>query len=156
MRAMRGAKRVVHIDVRERGELLGKVVVVLLLLGMKTEIFQQHDATLRSRLHGLRRDCAHAVGGKRDIHPKQFTRPRRDRTQTHLRVRFPFRPSKVRGKDHHRGSRLERVPNSRQRCLDAGVVADDAVFDRDVEVDANEHAPPLQIEIADGSFHKPR
>ena len=44
MRAMRGPKRVVHVHVGNRGELLGKALVVLLFLGVEAEILEEHDA----------------------------------------------------------------------------------------------------------------
>ena len=55
MRAMRGAKRVADEEtVAERGELFRKRFVVLLLLGMKTDVFEQeHFAVARAPCSGL-------------------------------------------------------------------------------------------------------
>ena len=57
------------------------------------------------------------------------------------------------GRDGSRGSTvaplLERVADGRQRRADARVVADHAVLQRHVEVDADEHALALQVEVAD-------
>ena len=47
---------------------------------------------------------------------------------------------------------IERVPDRRQRRLDARVVADSTVLERDVEVHAYEDALALEIEILDRQF----
>ena len=44
----------------------------------------------------------------------------------------------------HAAPGVERVLDRRQRLADARVVADDAALERDVEVDADEHASALQ------------
>ena len=63
---MRGGERVVHVAVREGGELPGERVVVLLLLGMEPEILEEEDLARPERARargGLRPD---AVGGELD------------------------------------------------------------------------------------------
>ena len=75
---------------------------------------------------------------------------------TGFRLYFGFdlslRPAEMRREDHRRAL-LERVPNRRQRRANARVVGDDAVLERDVEVHADEHTAPRQIEISDREFH---
>src|SRR4026208_1436653 len=44
------------------------------------------------------------------------------------------------GDDHTPGARVERVSDRRQRFANARVVADDTALERDVEIDADEHA----------------
>jgi predicted GNAT superfamily acetyltransferase len=63
-------------------------------------------------------------------------------------------PSEVRGEDHAR-SLLDRVLNRRQRGGYARVVINLAIFDGNVEVDADEDAFATKIKIFDRKFsHK--
>ena len=51
---MRGAEGIVHEDVSQRGELLGKLGVVLRLALFKAGVLKQHDfAVLQGRSEGL-------------------------------------------------------------------------------------------------------
>jgi hypothetical protein len=45
-------------------------------------------------------------------------------------------------------------PHGRQGLDDAGVVGNDAVLQRDVEIDSQEEPAPFQIQVSDG-FHRP-
>ena len=61
---MRGPERVVHVDVAEVGELLGKPGIVLLFLRMKAQVLeQQHFAGLGQHRFDRRAD---AIGGHGD------------------------------------------------------------------------------------------
>src|SRR5207237_3066923 len=114
-----------------------------------------HDTARRQRLHRLRRCLAGAILRKRDILSEQLARALRNRLQTHLRIRFAFRPSEMRSEDDGGCARVERVLDRRQRCLNPRVVANDAALYWNVEVDANEDAPALQVQIPDGFIHRP-
>ena len=94
---------------------------------------------------------ADAVGRERDRPAEQLRQAIGDRPQAQLRFDLALRPAEVAGEDDRRAL-LERVLNGRQRRLDARVVADDAVLERDVEVDADEDALALEIEILIESF----
>ena len=78
---MRRAKRVVHVQLGERRELLSKRRIVSFFLWMKPQIFQQHDAAAFRLEHlidrGLRRR-ANAVGRKADGTAQQLGDLRRD------------------------------------------------------------------------------
>ena len=52
VRAVRGAERVVDVEVAQRGEFLGERRIVLLFLGMEAQILEQQDFAGRG-LHGL-------------------------------------------------------------------------------------------------------
>ena len=47
--AVRAAERVVHVDVRQRGELLGERGIVLFLGGVEAQVLEQEDAAGRER-----------------------------------------------------------------------------------------------------------
>jgi hypothetical protein len=81
MCAMRGAERVVHVDVRKRGELLGQSARRFFFFRMEPEVFQQHDAVVKRRT--TPRDAAGpiAILGKGDALAEQVACSPRDRLQ---------------------------------------------------------------------------
>jgi hypothetical protein len=48
------------------------------------------------------------------------------------------------------GPLLDQGPNGGQRLADPGVIDDPAVFHRDVEIDADEGAFALEVEVSNG------
>src|SRR5206468_12093845 len=115
--------------------------VVLLFFGMKPKVFEQdHAAT--AAMHGVDRalrGLPDAILDERDPPAKQLREPRGDRLQREVRRRPPLRPSAMTCEYDGRAM-LERVRDGRQRSANARVVADAAVLDRHVEVDAHECA----------------
>ena len=72
-----------------------------------------------------------------------------ERAEAHACDRLTLGPAKVRAEDDL-GLVTKCVLDSRKCLADTSVVGDDAVFEGDVKVDANEHALVGQIEVADG------
>ena len=55
--------------------------------------------------------------------------------------------------DHdHARTALDQVLDGRERLADPGIVDDTAVLDRDVEVDADQHALARDVEVANRGF----
>ena len=153
MRPVCGPEGVIHVEVRQRRELRREGRVVLLLLRVEPQVLEQDDLVVRMRLrHGCARRFADAVGGKNDRAPEQLGEARNHRREAVLGHGLAFRATEVRGEDDG-CALLERVPDRGQRCPDARVVANHTVFDRHVEVDADEDALAGEIEIFDGEFH---
>jgi hypothetical protein len=124
---------------------------------VKPQVLQQDEARGRRSGHHPLGLGADAVARERHFGAQQLAEPRRDRPQAHFRVGFSLRPPQVRGQHHARRAFVERVRDGRQRGADAGVVADHAAVERDVEIHPHEHAPAVQAKGADGSFsHSPR
>jgi len=71
-----------------------------------------------------------------------------NRSEAVLVDTLTFRTSQMRRENHSR-SMFSRVFNCGNCRANARVVVDLAVFDRDVEIDANEDAPSFKIEISD-------
>ena len=151
---MRRAERVVDVDVGERCQLLRERRVVLFLLGMEAKVLEQDH--LRSARHAPRRRRWRA-GSPTQSSANDTSRfsssPRRAATGCRLNsgCRLALRPPEMRGEDDGRTA-LQRVLDRRQRRRDAGVVGDATVLDRDVEVDADEHARARETQIANEYF----
>ena len=152
MGPVRRTERIVHVFFGELGELLRKRRVVLLFLFVKAQVLEQDDAAVAAcGFDGFGRRCPNTVGRERHFASEQLLEPRRHRRQAELGSWSTLRPAKMAGEDRQRPL-FERVLNGWQRRADAGVVLDDAIFQRDVEVGADEHTFPAQIEISDGEF----
>jgi hypothetical protein len=98
--------------------------------------------------HGALRLVADAVGGEGDGHAQEIRQAIGDRPQAQLRGRFPLRASEMAG-EHDGRAMVDRVLDGRQRRADPGVVANHPVLQRHVEVDADEDALALEIQIPD-------
>ena len=154
VRPVRRAERVVHVEIGERGQRGREPGVVLLLFGMEPQVLEQHDAAAAGvdHLHGVlapalpMQSLTNSTG-----RPSSSVEMPGDRRQAELRVRLALRPAEMAGEDD-RGAPLERVADRRQRRRDARVVGDPAVLQRNVEVDADEDALALEVEILIDSF----
>ena len=148
MRAVRGAERVVHIDVAQRGHLAAERFIVLRLTDVEPAVLQQHQLTRRGRA-AVDAHAIDPVGHQRHRPAQQLADPRSDRCQRVFGRPVAFLgAAQVRG-DHHRGPGLQRGLDAGQRRADAGVVGDAAgVVLRHVEVDADEH--PLARDLVRG------
>ena len=137
---MGAAERVVHVDVGERGELLGEGGIVLFLGGVEAQVLEQEHAAGRERGDGLGRrpgptqSSAKATGAQRRAASASATgrrlmsgtrlpsgRPRCD-------IRMTFAPF------------LRRYLMVGSDSLEALVALDLAVLEGDVEVDAHDDA----------------
>ena len=152
VRPVRRTERVIHIDVRQRRQLAGKRRIVLLFLRVEPQVLEQDDAAIRRTVDGRLGRLADAVLRERDRAVQQRRQPFGHRLQRVLRIGLSLRPPEVRAQDHRPRPVLQRVLDRRQRRADPRVVPDRAVLDRHVEVHADQHAPPLEVEILDRLF----
>ncbi len=72
VRAVRGAERVVNVEIRQRCKLLGKMRIVLLFAGLEPHVFQHGDLPVAQRLRDVTRGWTDDVGGKRNIGAQAF------------------------------------------------------------------------------------
>src|SRR5215467_7610945 len=115
---------------------------------MKPEVFEQdHAASRLRRANRLCRGVADTVVGEHHRHAEELRQAIDERPQAEFRSGLALRASEMAREDYRRRALVERVLDSWQRRANARVVADDAVFQRHVEVDANEDALTLQGEI---------
>ncbi len=155
--AVRAAEGVVDVDVAERRELLGEGWIVGLFFGVEAQVFQQQGLAGLKLARHLLRDFADAVGREGDILARledvieQEAQAGDQRPQAHGFDRLALGPAEVRAEDDL-GLVAQGVLDGGQRLADAGVVGDDAVLQRHVEVDANEHTLVREVEIPDRKF----
>ena len=78
---MRGAERIVHPDIGERCELASKGLVVLLLFGMETNIFEEEHLPLFEILDQFLHAVTDAVVCEHDVLLQDLRQPRCSRFQ---------------------------------------------------------------------------
>jgi hypothetical protein len=138
---VRRAESVVYVDVAERRDLARQCLVVGLLALVDAAVLEQYE------LAGLHLDAVDPVRAHGHRAPEQFSDAGGDRRERVLGAQHAFlRPPEVRG-HHDRSTGLERTSNRRQRCADAAVIADLAVFHRHVQIGANQHPLALQVHV---------
>ena len=165
---MRRAECVVAVDVTVRSEflrefkllffhrgflrlvlLVGHVVLFLdlaLLLGVEAGVFEHdHVAGLHRGdfLVGIR-----AVRRKHDRLAEQLRQIFRDRLQAEISLVSLFRRTAEVAHQHEAAAVVEHVFDRRERTLDPGIILDDPVFDRNVEVHAHNDALAFEIDVA--------
>ena len=149
---MRAAEGIVDVDVAQRGELLGEGGIVGLFLRVEAEVLQQQGLAGFELLRHLERNVADAVGREgnvfRDVENllQQNAQAGDERPQAHGLDRLALGPAQVRAEDDL-GLVAQRVLDGGKRLADASVVGDDAVFQGDVEVHADEHTLVGKIQI---------
>lgn len=132
--AVRGAERIVDVDVAELRHLLREAVVVLLLALVAAAVFQQHDVAR------LDLNAVDPVGDERHVAAEQLRQTLRDRRERVFRLELAFgRTAEVR-RDHHGRARVESGLDRRDRGAHARIFGDVAVIVlRHVEIRADEH-----------------
>ena len=123
---------------------------------MKAEVLEQDDTTaaLVSGIDDGLRGVADTIRSERHRAAEELWSAAATGLRLYFGLTWPFGPSEMRGQNYG-GALLERIANRRKRRADARIVGDLAVFERDVEVDADEHAPTLQLEVPDRELHSP-
>ena len=141
---MRGAERVVHVDVGERRQRRGKRRVVPGLPRLVADVLQHQDLSRRKRL-GLPRDVgADDRRGHRHRCREQLAEVVGDRRQRQLRLAV-LGTTQVGYEDQARPA-VAQLAQGRQRRPHARVIGDPTIgIERDVEVDPYQH--PLAAEI---------
>ncbi|MNT48491.1 hypothetical protein D3C72_1852730 [compost metagenome] len=138
---MRGTEGIHHEHIAQRGVLLRQRFIVLAFAKVHAAVFQQHDRARRDL------DTVHPVTHQRHVHAQQRGQAQRHRRQRLGLAPHPFHwAAQVRG-DHHRRALLQCQFQRRQRCGDALFGGDAAVFDRYVQVLADQHALAGEIEV---------
>ena len=145
MGAVGGAKGVVHIDIRQAGQLLSEAGIVLFLLREEAHVFEQHHVAFSGGGHlGLGVGADAAVGFDHRL-AQQLAEAGGHGGEAHGLVHLALGPPEV-GRQQHLGALADQVVDGGQGGADAGVVGDRAVVvERYVEVHPHQHALAAQV-----------
>jgi hypothetical protein len=155
VRAVRGAERIVHVDLAQRGELLREGGVVLLLLGVVTEVLEEQDLAVVQRRRHLLDLRAHSNRPRSGV---GLLTSSASRCATGARLNSGSRFARTAEVAHQNETAavIQDVPDRRQRLQDAGVVGYRAVVvERDVEVHSHEDALAFTSQSRMESFFMP-
>src|SRR6267143_1693268 len=150
--AMRGAKRITDEKaVTESRELFRKGLVVLFLLGMEADVFEQEDIAVGECFALRLRNGPDTVRGKPNRPADEFLELLGYLHERVFRIWAALGAAQMRS-EHQSAALLNREAERGDRFANAGVVGDHAVFERNVEVHADEDAFSAKIEIVDGQL----
>ena len=148
--AMGGTEGVVDVEVSDRGELLGKLRVVLLLLLVEADVLQQQHVSVAHGFDGGLDLRADAVVGLLDLLSEELGEAHGTRGQPELVLRSVLGASQV-GAQDDLGTVVGQVLEGRDGGPDTGVVGDGASVQRDVEVGADKHDLALEVSLGEVS-----
>ena len=141
---MRRAERVVHIEVAEFREGLGKSGIVRFFSGMETDVLEQRHVPLIHVTDDLFRDLADSVVTESNRAADERVQIIADWAQRIFLDRLSFRPAEVRHQNRLCAVFAE-IVDRRETFADAGVISDGDVaitlFRRHIEIDADEVSP---------------
>ena len=145
-----GRKGVVHINIAEIRQALGKAGIVLLFLGMEAEVFQQQDLTVAKGRNRSRRGLADTIVREGDRASAESRLQRKhDRTQGVVQIPLPFRPPEM-GHQHHFRALVGEFDYRRRQAVQARGVGDLPVLDRNVQIATNQHGLTGNIQVIKG------
>src|SRR5712664_2687747 len=152
MRAVSGAEGVANENaVTERGELLRKGFVVFFFVGMEADVFQNEHFPVAQGLALAFGAWTNTIQSEGDRLAEQLFQFFGGGPQGVFWIRAAFGPAEMRSK-HEPAALFNGEPQRRQSFADACVVGDDAVFQRHVEVHADENALAAEVEVVDGEL----
>src|SRR6267142_4314059 len=137
--------------VTERRELLRESFVIFFFVGMEADVFQYEHFPVAQGLalaFGARTDT---IQGKGDRLAEQLFQFLGGGPQRIFWIRAAFGPAEMRSK-HEPGALFNGESQCRKSFADASVVGDDAVFQGNVEIHADENAFAAEVEVVDGEL----
>ncbi len=125
------------------GEIPAVAVILRGLVSMEPEVLQERDVAIPEPAHGILGRFADRVMPEHHGPAQKLAKANGDRLETVLEVAVPIRPAEMR--DHHDlRTHADESVQGRQRGADASVVGDRAVFERYVQVAADDHRPAFE------------
>ncbi|HLO68187.1 MAG TPA: hypothetical protein VK188_14275 [Holophaga sp.] len=148
--AVGGAEGVVHVGVREAGQGLGELLLVLRLALVEAQVLQQqHLARLQGGGLGLHLLAGHA-GGQRHVQAQALqVRGHGGHAELGLET-FALGSAQV-GAEDDGGAAVQQVAEGGEGLGDAGRVLDDAFLEGHVQVRAQEDPVAFHINVPEGS-----
>src|SRR5260370_31916737 len=149
---MRGAEGIADEKaVAESGELFRKGLAVFFLMGREADIFEHQHLAVAHRLALAFGTGADTIECECHGIAEKLFKLFRDGLHGIFQVRAAFGTAEMRS-ENEAGAFLDGKADRWERFADAGVVGDHAVFERNVEVHADEDALAAKVEIADGEL----
>ena len=146
---MRGRERVVDPDVAELCQFGHERRIVLLFLFMEAGVLQAENVAVLHRGHGLGCGLADAILGEGDRLLDDLPERRRDGFERVLVV-ASLRPSEM-GEQDDLAALVRNFGDGRRDALEPGRVGNAAVLHGHVEVDAQQHALALYVDVIEGA-----
>jgi len=150
---MRRAERVVDVKIDMLGELFGELRIVLFLLGVEPEVFQQQNIARLQDGFGLLDFVADAIIHERDGPGQNLRQTFGAGTEALFRIAFAFGSAEM-GTEDDAGAVLPQVFDRRDGGLDPFIVGNGAfVVERHVVIDPDQHRLSAKLfQIVDGKF----
>lgn len=137
---MGGAEGIENEDVTIGSELLGDLGIVLLLTLVETDVLENEDLARLDGGNGLGGLLTIRVSNKSNVKARELGELLGDRLEGELGLEASTLGTAEVAHEDDASVVLNEVVDSGQGCLDAGGVANDAILDRHVEVNADENA----------------
>jgi hypothetical protein len=151
MGAVRCAECIVHEDIAIRCEPLGERWIVALLTGVEANVLKQKQFARSQAANGIVSTNAKRIASRWHIDANKLCQSLRCGSQTQAVYNATIWSAKVRH-DHDRCAAIKERLNGWNGGTDARVINDFPVGERHIEVDAQQHALPLHVELTDGAL----
>ena len=152
--AVSGTEGVENEDVAIGSEGLGDLGIVLLLTLVKTDVLENEDLARLDGGDGLGGLLAISVGDKSNIETRELGELLGDGLEGKLGLEAGALGTAEVAHEDNASIVLNEIVDGGQGSLDTGGVANDAILDRHVEVNADENALAVDIDVADGLLGK--
>ena len=151
---MSGAEGIEDENVAIGSEDLGDLGIVLLLTLVETDVLENEDLARLDSGDSLGSLLAVGVGDKGNIEARELSELLGDRLKGELRLEAGAIGTAEVAHEDDASVVLNEVVDGGQGSLDAGGVANDAILDRHVKVNADKNALAVDIDVADGLLGK--
>ena len=152
--AVGGAEGIENEDVTIGSELLGDLGIVLLLTLIEADVLENEDLARLDGGNGLGGLLTIRVGNKSNVKARELGELLGDRLEGELGLEASALGTAEVAHEDDASVVLDEILDGGKGSLDAGGIAHDAVLDRHIEVNANENAFAVDIDVADGLLGK--
>jgi hypothetical protein len=146
--AVRCTERIVHEDVAIRGESLGECRIVALLTSMEANILKEEQLARSQATHGIVGTNTKCITGRRHVHTNKLRESLSCGSQAKAIDNATIWSAKVRH-DHDRCTAIKERLDGWDGGADARIVNDLSIGERHIEVDAQQHALALHVQLTD-------
>ncbi len=151
MGAVGGGEGVVDVDIAESGEHPGEDGVIVLLARVEARVVGKKDVTLVERLGGAVGGIVAPVGGDEDHGAADGAGKRRAYgAQGHLRHEPALGPSEM-AQDDEACALVQKLAQCGDAALDARGIGHGAVLHGHIEVEPDDDAAPVDVEVVNGA-----